>query len=150
MKRYLFTLVIVAVCSLSLFAQPVKNPTRAAVYSALLPGGGQLYNQAYVKAGIVIGVQAYLVASAIAHDKKVDDYRKLASQTNDVFLQQHYQSKQQEYKEMRTSDFWWMGITAALSVLDAYVDAHLSDFDANKKKLHLLFEDEQVLIQYRF
>lgn len=150
MKRYLLAIAIIALCCVSLFAQPLKSPTKAAIYSALIPGGGQIYNQAYVKAGIVIGVQAYLVGSAIAHDKKVEDYRKLAAQTSDVFLNQHYKSKQQEYKEMRTSDFWWMGITVALSVLDAYVDAHLSDFDANKKKLHLLFEDEQVQIQYRF
>jgi len=150
LKRCLLTVAIIALCIIALNAQPAKNPTRAAIYSAVIPGGGQFYNHAYVKAGIVIGVQGYLVASAIANDKKVDDYRKLASNTNDVFLQQHYKSRQQEHKEMRTSDFWWMGITVVLSVLDAYVDAHLSDFDANKQKLHLLFEDEQVVIQYRF
>jgi hypothetical protein len=34
------------------------NPTHAMLYSAFIPGGGQIYNHAYVKAGIVIGIQA--------------------------------------------------------------------------------------------
>jgi hypothetical protein len=127
-----------------------KNPTRAAVYSAIIPGGGQIYNHAYVKAGVVIGVQGYLIASAIIHDNKVDEYRRKGGETNDAFYKQQYLSKQNEYQELRTSDFWWMGITMVLSVLDAYVDAHLSDFDAQKQKLHLRFEEEKLTFQYRF
>ncbi|MDD2230566.1 MAG: DUF5683 domain-containing protein [Candidatus Cloacimonetes bacterium] len=136
--------------SVLLFAETSKSPTRAAVYSTLLPAGGQIYNHAYVKAGVVIGVQAYFLTSVIFHDGKVSDYRQKAKDSNDVFMQQFYKAKQTEHEELRTSDVWWMGITMALSVLDAYVDAHLSDFDAQKSKIHVLFEEEKLQVQYRF
>lgn len=133
-----------------LTAQPVKNPTRAALYSIMLPGGGQVYNHAYVKAGVVIGVQAYFVGSALYHDGKAKDFEKLSAGTSDAILQQEYQSRRKEYQELRTSDFWWIGITMALSALDAYVDAHLYDFEAQKDKLHLRFEGDAILLERGF
>ena len=51
---------------------------------------------------------------------------------------------------MRTSDIWWMGITMGLSVLDAWVDAHLYDFEADKERIHLLFEDNTLKVQLKF
>jgi len=126
------------------------NPTRAMLYSAFIPGGGQVYNRAYVKAGIVIGVQGYLVGSTLYNDAKVQDYKKKISATDDAFLLQQYRDGRDEYRERRTSDIWWMGITCVLSMLDAYVDAHLQDFEAEKQKLHLRFEDEQLQLRYHF
>lgn len=120
------------------------------LYSAFIPGGGQIYNHAYVKAGIVIGVQGYLIGSTVYHDAKVQDFKQKLKTTNDAYLQQRYRDQRDDYRARRTSDIWWMGITAALSVLDAYVDAHLADFDAQKQKLHLRFEDEQLKLQYQF
>lgn len=148
-KSILCTLLILGFCLL-LSAQKPKSPTRAAIYSAVLPAGGQIYNHAYVKAGVVLGVQSYLIASAIVHDNKVDEYRQKSINMNDAYYKQFYQTKQKEYQELRTSDFWWMGITTVLSVLDAYVDAHLSDFDAQKQKIHLLFEEDKLTLQYKF
>ncbi len=146
-KRLLFWFLLV--CSLNSILQ-ATNPTRAMLYSALLPGGGQIYNREYVKAGVVIGLQAYLTGLAIYHDNKADDYKKLASNTNDAYLQQLYKSRSNEFSEKRTSDFWWMGVTAVLSVLDAYVDAHLSDFDAERDKLHLRFTEDKIYFELRY
>ena len=131
-------------------AQPQKDPTRAVIYSAVIPGGGQIYNHAYVKAGVVIGVQAYFLGSLLWHDSKANDYKVLSESTTDAYYQQLYKTKRKEYQELRTSDFWWMGITAALSVLDAYVDAHLSNFESEKDKLHIRFEGETLLLEHRF
>lgn len=133
-----------------LLAQPVKSPGKAALYSALVPGGGQLYNHAYVKAGLVIGIQAYLIGMAVYHDAQADDYKKQINATSDALLIHQLSTKQKEYQDLRTSDFWWMGITMALSVLDAYVDAHLYDYEAQKDKLHLRFEDDALLLEKRF
>jgi hypothetical protein len=126
------------------------NPTHAMLYSAFIPGGGQVYNKAYVKAGIVIGVQGYLLGSTLYNDAKVQDYKKKITATDDAFLLQHYRDRRDEYREARTSDIWWMGITCVLSMLDAYVDAHLHDFEAEKGKLHLRFEDEHLQLKYHF
>lgn len=150
MKKALFALIIVLLCTVHLQAETPKSPTKAALYSAVLPGGGQLYNHAYAKAGVVWGVQAYLIGRAIVHDDKVEEYRGKYRKTDDVYMKQFYETKLQEYKELRTSDFWWMGATTILSVLDAYVDAHLSNFDAEKERIHLLFNDDKLSLQYRF
>jgi len=143
-KKYLF----VALFCLSLLY--AANPTHAMLYSAFIPGGGQIYNKAYVKAGVVIGVQAYLLGSVLYKDAKVQDYKEKLQNESDAYLVQYYRDRRDEYRERRTSDIWWMGITAALSVLDAYVDAHLSDFDAEKEKLHLRFEGDTLQLQYHF
>ena len=127
-----------------------KNPTRAALYSAFLPGGGQVYNGAYAKAGIVIGVQGYLLGKALYHDSKVDDYARKAAQTDNIQLAQTYKARRDEFREKRTSDIWWMGISLGLSVLDAWVDAHLYNFDADKDQIHLLFEDDKLKLQLDF
>ena len=48
------------------------------------------------------------------------------------------------------NDIWWLGITAGLSMLDAYVDAHLSDFESEKEKIRLRFSGDALLLQYNF
>lgn len=150
LNKVIYAIILVLLCTVQLYAQSPKSPTRAALYSAVLPGGGQIYNHAYAKAGVVWGVQAYLIGRAIVHDDKVDEYRNKRDKTSDEYLKMYYDTKLQDYKEMRTSDFWWMGATTILSVLDAYVDAHLSNFDAEKARIHLLFDDDKLTLQYRF
>ncbi len=144
MKRLMIIPLLWMTC---LFA---TNPTHAMLYSAFIPGGGQVYNQAYVKASVVIGLQSYLIGTAIYHDAKVQDYKSKASSSSDAYLSQHYRQRVDEYREKRNSDIWWIGITAALSVLDAYVDAHLADFESQKSKLRLRFEGETIALQIIF
>ncbi|MDY0150732.1 MAG: DUF5683 domain-containing protein [Candidatus Cloacimonas sp.] len=149
MKKHALCILLLLLIGL-LSAQPTKNPTRAALYSAFVPGGGQLYNHAYFKAGLVIGVQGYFIGSALYHDAKADDYKQQLEGLSDPLTIQQIRAKQKEYQDLRTSDFWWMGITMTLSVLDAWVDAHLYDFDAQKEKLHLRFEGDTLLLEKRF
>ncbi|MDZ4181334.1 MAG: DUF5683 domain-containing protein [Candidatus Cloacimonadaceae bacterium] len=133
-----------------LFAERAKEPYRAMLYSALLPGGGQIYNEAYVKAGLVMGVQGFLIGSAIYHEGKRADYQKLMDSTADAIQQQQYRSLRNEYKDRLNNDFWWIGITAALSIVDAYVDANLYDFEARKQKLNLRFEGTSINLELDF
>jgi len=132
------------------FTVLAASPTKAMLYSAFIPGGGQIHNKAYTKAALVIATQGFLIGSTIHHDGKVDEYRKKAADTPDPFLAQLYSERVDEYKERRTSNIWWIGITAALSMIDAYVDAHLADFADEKARLHLRFEEETIGLTYRF
>lgn len=134
----------------ALNAEQTVSPTRAAIYSAVLPGGGQIYNQAYYKAGVVIGLQGYLLANAFYNDHKADDYKAQSAQASDTYSAELYRQSRKEYQQKRNSDIWWMGITMGLSVLDAWVDANLHDFDAQKNKVHLNFEDNKLQLEYRF
>jgi hypothetical protein len=149
LKRFILLILVLAFLT-GLAAQEKRDPTRAALYSLVLPGGGQIYNHAYLKAGLVIGVQGFLIGSAIFHDGKRDDFAALAHNTQDSYQQQLYLSQSRDYKDKLNNDIWWIGITAALSVFDAYVDAHLSDFDSQKEKIRLRFSDAGVRLQYDF
>jgi len=126
------------------------SPERAMLYSALIPGGGQVYNKAYVKAGIVVGLQAWNVGRALYNDAKADDFIKKSKLSTDAYYTQYYKDRAEEHKQKRRSDIWWIGITTALSVLDAYVDAHLENFDSEKQRLHLRFEEGKAGLELVF
>jgi len=126
------------------------QPTRAMLYSAFLPGGGQIYNRAWVKAGLVLGVQGWLIGRAIHNDDKKDRFHDLAASAEQVGDQVYYKAMETEYRNRFNNDIWWIGITAALSMVDAYVDAHLNDFEEQEEKLRLRFSDAGISLQYRF
>ncbi len=131
-------------------AKPLSQPTKALLLSAVIPGGGQLYNHAWVKAGVVIGVQGYLITSAIRHDSKLKDYRSQAANSSDPMETSRLKNLEQRYTDRFNNDVWWIGITAALSMIDAFVDAHLKDFDSNKQDLKLRFSTSGVGLEYSF
>lgn len=152
-KRHAYTLVLIALLLGIAFpcqAQRAPQPTRAMLYSALFPGGGQLYNRAWVKAGLVMGVQGWLIGSAIYDNGKKKDFQRLAQNSSLPSEQFYYQSMQQEYRDRLNNDIWWIGITAALSMVDAYVDAHLYDFEEQEKQLRLRFSESGLRLQYKF
>jgi hypothetical protein len=126
-----------------------QNPYKAMLLSAVLPGGGQVYNHAYVKAVVVIGVQAYFVNSAIGNYNKMEHYRSIM---NDGSTLENALNRQQRdnYRNDLKSDYWWIGTTLFLSVADAFVDAHLYNFKAEKEKVHLKFNNQQLQLEYKF
>lgn len=138
----------ILVCSLEAI-ELGKNPLRAMLYSTLLPGGGQVYNQAYIKSLVVVGLQAYLINSAVYNNDRMEHFKELmddSGSTEDLY----YQSRRNHYKENLRSDYWWIGTVMVLSVADAFVDAHLYNFKAEKNKVHLKFEDKTLLMEYQF
>lgn len=143
----LLLFVSIAVCGYGI--TPPK-PYRAMAYSVLFPGGGQVYNHQYLKAGLVLGVQGALTGLAIYHDDKRDHYKQLSQLTSDIYMAELYQAKSNDYKDMLRSDIWWMGITMALSVIDAYVDAHMLDYDREKERIHLKFDKDKLLLDLEF
>lgn len=152
-RRYAFMLTAIALLlftALPCNAQRVPRPGRAMLYSALFPGGGQLCNRAWVKAGIVIGTQGWLIGSAIHNDGQKDRYRRLASNAVQISDQAYYRAMEKQYRDRHNNDIWWIGITAALSMIDAYVDAHLSDFEEQDRKLKLRFSQTNLGLEYRF
>lgn len=149
MKRTVIILLLLG-CAAFAFGQEKREPYRAMLYSAVFPGGGQIYNHAWLKAGLVMGVQGYLIGSAIYHDGKRRDFDELAGNTQDIYQQQEYEARSKEYRDALNNDIWWIGITAGLSVIDAYVDAHLYDFESQKEKVRLRFGEGALSLQYRF
>lgn len=137
-KQLLLT-VLFLLSIMSATAQTTKEPMRAMLYSAAVPGGGQFYTGSYIKAGVVIGLQSFLVSSAIYNYQQMRSYRADNDTVNETL-----------YHDALRSDYWWMGITVGLSMADAYVDAHLYNFEQEKAKVHLKFEDKLLKVEYRF
>ncbi|MGD8777769.1 MAG: DUF5683 domain-containing protein [Ignavibacteria bacterium] len=50
-----------------------KSPFTSALYSAVIPGGGQLYNGDYFKAALFLAVEIGTIAAAVIYDQKGDD-----------------------------------------------------------------------------
>jgi hypothetical protein len=120
-----------------------KNPRTATVLSFALPGSGQVYNGKYWKAPIVWGGLIGLALLAIdQHNMYNLSNKKIATldtDTSSLFkpktdpesqsLLIQYSADADYYR--RNRDFSWLGFAALYmyQVVDACVDAHLSEFD---------------------
>lgn len=147
--RVFLVIVLVTFLSVSLTAfETGRSSMKAGLLSAALPGAGQLYNQSYVKSAIFFATEATFVGMAIYHTDRIHYYYDKA-QSNPAQYD-YYQAKYQQNYNRRQSDYWWIGTTTFLSILDAYVDADLYNFDQRKKEIHLKYEDQKVSLEYRF
>jgi hypothetical protein len=93
----------------------VKSPTGAMIRSLIFPGWGQLYNKKYFKAILAFGAEIGLAA-------------------NSIYLNQRYKTSETElerefYINNRNLSNWYLLGVILFSMADAFVDAHLSDFD---------------------
>ena len=149
MKRILLSALLLFFW-LGCLAQAKKSPALAAVSSALIPGGGQLYNHSYVKAGVFFSLESCLLGAALYHNNKADAFKDKLNSTTDAILQQEYRNKRKDHQDLRKRYFWLLGIGVAGSMLDAYVEAHLADFESEKSKLHLRFEGDALILELRY
>lgn len=152
-KRCVMVIVLVSMWLLCTAQEPSLSPAlkkripmKAAGLSMLLPGGGQMYNQQYIKAGIVVALEGLCVGYAIYHDSESDKYYKRYKETNSVFDYAEYE----RFYEKRQSDLFWLGTVIFLSALDAFVDAHLYNFEYNKSKVRIKFDNNSLQLTFRF
>jgi Family of unknown function (DUF5683) len=118
------------------------SPTKAAFLSALVPGGGQIYNRKYWKLPIVyaaIGTGVYFI---IDNERRYNDARIAYITRNDFDPDSVYETDETiQYSDENLLDIaeYYRGnrdlsylITAGLyllNVVDAIVDGHLFNFD---------------------
>lgn len=114
----------------------VISPTRAGLYSAVLPGLGQYYNRKYWKIPVVWGLIGTSVGIVAYQNKQYKRYRdafvaEINGQPNEFSglnipdLRTALGRQQDTAKRYRD---YWIAITAGvylLNILDAVVDAHL-------------------------
>ena len=95
----------------------IKNPRQAFLFS-LVPGGGQFYNQKYIKGSLVMGLETLALYSWLENSKIYKNYDSV-----------EYSLRQNRYLEKRNKYAWWVIFLYFYSMIDAMVDAHLSPFD---------------------
>ena len=118
---------------------PVKaqkfNPTKAGLYSAVLPGLGQYYNKKYWKIPIVLGGIGTGVGITLWNQKQYNRYRnafiaELNGQTHEFseipgITADALGRTQDRAKRQRDYAIAITGLVYILNIVDAVVDAHL-------------------------
>ncbi|RMH96300.1 MAG: hypothetical protein D6681_12460 [Calditrichaeota bacterium] len=95
--------------------RPLKSPWGAVARSAILPGWGQVYNQQYVKGGLAFALQGFLMWRIVHFHNR---WKKTGNR---------------DHRETRNLSIWYLGAAYLLTLVDAYVDAHLYKFDEAMK-----------------
>lgn len=112
------------------------NPTKAGLYSAVLPGLGQVYNKKYWKVPIVLGAVGTGVGIAVWNDNQYKKYREYyiakLNGTPNEFVDTHpwldktaLGNAQDRAKRQRDYAIAITGLIYILNIVDAVVDAHL-------------------------
>lgn len=98
---------------------------QALLASATYPGLGQLLNGTEVKAAVVSAAGAFLGARLLLEDRWTRHSLRRYRETGDPDFFDEYS----EHFDRRQTLMWWAIVAALYGLVDAYVDAHLADFD---------------------
>ncbi len=112
-----------------------KNPTTAIAYSLLLPGLGQYYTEEYWKIPLftgTCGVTAYLFFHYNAQFNDASElYDQLEAQGAPDNVLFNVRAQREVYRDNRDLSGVVFLATYVLAAIDAYVGAHLYDFDVS-------------------
>ena len=109
-----------------------KNATLALGLSAVLPGAGQVYDESYWKVALIWGFGGYWASEFIRNNNSYKDYRDLYLRSLDTIPGQgngRYLQLRDFYKNERDKFGWYLGVLYLANIIDAYIGAHLYDFD---------------------
>ncbi len=116
-----------------------KSPTGAVIRSALIPGLGQFYNKSYWKIPIIWGALIYFGYNWSNQYQEYKNYRDLYNQSITVsnpYGNLDYKNLREYYRDQRDITIFFFSLTYLLNIIDAYVDAHLFDFDISPSLLN--------------
>lgn len=119
-----------------------KNPTTAVLLSLACPGLGQFHNESYWKIPIFTGTAAVSAWLFFANNAKFSEtdaqYQAALAEDPNNLTAGRLQTVREVYRDNR--DLWGFVflVTYALAAVDAYVGAHLYDFDVSEDvSLHI-------------
>jgi hypothetical protein len=111
-----------------------QSPSKVALISAVLPGYGQIYNHSAWKLPIYYGLLVLFASNAIDDGNKYDKYSKLYSADPSGPDAATNLSNRESYQKRRNNQLIWLVLTHLVGIADAYVDAHLFEFDKNTER----------------
>lgn len=157
-----FCVCLMCICCFSLEAQkdsiavqkPLRDtlhsPTKAAIFSAILPGAGQIYNhlamprghkKAFWKVPLIyagLGLTAYFAFSSQQQVKSIEteyDHRNNGGTLNPTWGQYDASgliTLHDKYAKRRDLSILTLGIVYLLQVVDASIEAHFVNFDISE------------------
>lgn len=130
-------------------AEPVPegtpSPFARAARSVVVPAWGQITNGKSKKAAVVMTVQAYVLTRLIEEHREAHESQRradaLAGRTDDEgrALAEIARDSAQEHFDRRRDMIFWALIGAFYGAVDAYVDAHLGNFERELEEDRELF-----------
>ena len=111
-----------------------QSPSKVALISAVLPGYGQIYNHSAWKLPIYYGLLVRFASNAIDDGNKYDKYKKLYDADPSGPDAATNLSNRESFQKKRNNQLIWLVMTHLVGIADAYVDAHLYDFDKNTER----------------
>ncbi len=141
----------------SIIKEPIDalSPSRAAFYSAILPGLGQAYNKKYWKIPIAVGGIAVGIYFYKSNDKTYKEYRdaykrRLAGFTDDEFFPRVTNDglirAQRTLRQNKELSLLVTAAIYALNIIDANVDAHLMQYNVDENlalKPHFQYNEQE-------
>jgi len=129
-------------------------PSKAAFYSAILPGLGQAYNKKYWKIPLAVGGIATGIYFYQRNDKQYNRYRdaykrRLAGFDDDEFPRITNDGLRRAQKTLKQNKELSLLITVgiyALNIIDANVDAHLLQYNMDENlalKPHFQYNEKE-------
>ena len=118
------------------FKKPHRSAFLAVSFSAVIPGGGQLYTQNYLKSAGFAGVLGYVGYNWYKYDR---DYWNASGPELDYL-----------YEKKRKYMLWTIGVWLG-SLADAYVSAHLYKFNQNAEpRVTFVIDRNKLALAGRF
>lgn len=118
------------------------SPRKATIYSAVLPGLGQIYNKKYWKIPIVYGGMGAFTYLAIQNQNEFNRYKTAILQReagevdeftdvngNEIYNETALLNYMDKYRKNRDLNIIGVAVVYAIQIVDANVDANLFDFD---------------------
>ena len=133
---------------------PTKSAGLAMLFSAVVPGAGQAYNESWWKVPVVVGFGVYFASQWLHYNKVYHDYRDqyrasvILSPPNGNGTLQSYREL---YRDQRDTFTWYFFILYFVNVADAYVDASLYDFNVGDDlSIRLMPEGNRLALRVSF
>lgn len=118
------------------------NPKKSGMYSAILPGLGQLYNRQYWKIPVIyvgVGVAGYFIINNLnnyrtyrqAYINRINNPNFIDQYTN-IYNEPQLSQLQSDYSKYLDLTILFSGLGYMLQVVDAITSAHLKNFDISR------------------
>lgn len=124
------------------FNTKFPSPKRAGLYSALVPGLGQIYNKQYWKAGVAYAGFGVITGFLISNVKQYQYYHKIyigridqdpsTTDTITIYTTDDINTLRKGYQTYTQYSVIAGTLAYVLNILDAYISAHLKTFDMSK------------------
>ncbi len=150
LRKIILSLIIITLCLPLIAYDTGKSPGKAAFYSFIIPGGGQYYNESNWKTLFWGGSEIGFIALTSYHHNKFLDYKEKRENASNLEEWAKWNKEAGDQLHKRNNGFWWLGSTLILSMMDAYVDASLYNYEEENQKLKLQFNLNYLGIQYNF